>query len=1642
MGAKTSELCRNDGLLHPDIQNTFGDYQLFRHQIEALQLGVAGKDFVVTSGTGSGKSLTYLGTIFNHLFKEKKENGIKAVIVYPMNALINSQTEEIGKYRDNYQRSGRKFPITFAQYTGQQDDDARSGTKEELPDILLTNYMMLELILTRSGEQRIRDSIFKDLRYLVFDELHTYRGRQGADVSMLIRRIKAQAAQNVICIGTSATMVSGGTLQEQKEKVAEVATTIFGTPFTHEQIVTEYLTKSFKGEIPGKSELVNALGKEIVESAPESELLDNPIARWLENRVAIKQDGDLLKRGAPLTLAQIVKRLSDDSGVDNGVVLDKIVKFLRWLATVNAAKENKKYSHLPYRLHQFISQSGSVYITLGKGDACFITLDPGVSKQVGDKQLPLYPLVFSRFSGVEFICVKKDDDKKMLFSREFRDVIDEEEEEDISAGYLIRDTSIWNIEEEYQNLPDAWGKVDRHGNFIPNKNYMTRLPQKVYYDEKGNFSTDAQYENEGWFITAPLLFDPSAGMFFHGKTSESTKLGRLGSEGRSTSTTVLSFSLLKLLAESGYERCDQKLLSFTDNRQDAALQSGHFNDFIRTIQLRAAIYNALKKATVLEFSNIDQTVFDALGIVQDEYAKTPADFPSAIRDNENAFKMLLMYRILYDLRHGWRVVLPNLEQCALLKISYKNLQENCEAVACWKKIPWIQNLTVEDRMDLVYTVLDYLRRSYAVYSSGYLTQRVIEENERKIREKLKAPWTLEPSERFEEPCWMRYEQLDTKRHRKFYQSIGARSPMGRYLRGIAKINGIIMKEPDYVEFIRTFFDLLEGAGWVHSESAITIDGNESKTYQLCVEQVLWLLGDNKTVAVDKIRVKSYKANEIKPNQFFSGLYQTNFKNFKQFESREHTGQLSNDDRIDREDKFRKGDYSVLYCSPTMELGIDIKDLSVVHLRNVPPNPANYAQRSGRAGRSGQGALVFTSCSTYSPHDRNYFNKKQEMVAGVVAPPKIDLNNSELVETHLNALYLAKAGIGELKQSIKDIIDESSPSLPIRPDIQAKLKLSSIAISEVKNIFLRLLEQGNGSRRIGWLTPEGIEIKLSNAHSRFNDALVRWRKLYLVAKAQLEEAQAVIRDGRYKEGSSEKKDAYRKEKQADRQRALLRNETGTQKNDLSEFYPYRYLAAEGFLPGYNFTRLPIRTFIEIGDAGEYISRSRFVALREFGPRNMIYHNGARYKVEQLLTSDADKKLEDAKVAKSSGYILMDDEYNCEVCPITNISLTDGANKEMFTHLIKMAETRSVQVARISCEEEERLRQGYDIKTYFSVPCGKESIETAIIKNDNEAFLKLQYIPAANLVQINNRWRINKEVGFPMGMISGKWKNDSSASGKTTKDEKKSEEENLRVRLYTSDTADALYIQPIKALALDSNGVITLQFAIKRAIENVFQVEPGELGVELMGNVEHPNIFLYEAAEGSLGILSQFTGNSGIFGKIVNEAISLCRYDDPEYLEPASYDDLLSYYNQRYHQNIDRFLIKDALEKLLICHIDLVDKYAERDYDEHYQVLLRQVDPNSTMEVNFLNYLYNNNLRLPDAAQKRVEGIYVQPDFHYEPDIWVFCDGTPHDKDSVKENDIAVRGALRSRGDQVIVYYYKDSLEDLVENRSDIFKKVRQ
>ncbi|MCZ8283904.1 MAG: hypothetical protein O9353_00475 [Bacteroidia bacterium] len=228
--------------------------------------------------------------------------------------------------------------------------------------------------------------------------------------------------------------------------------------------------------------------------------------------------------------------------------------------------------------------------------------------------------------------------------------------------------------------------------------------------------------------------------------------------------------------------------------------------------------------------------------------------------------------------------------------------------------------------------------------------------------------------------------------------------------------------------------------------------------------------------------------------------------------------------------------------------------------------------------------------------------------------------------------------------------------------------------------------------------------------------------------------------------------------------------------------------------------------------------------------------------------------------------------------------------------------------------------------------------------------------------------------------------------------------------------------------------------------MFQVEGNEIGATIMGSEENPNILLYEASEGSLGVLSQIVEKPEFYAAVMNEAYSLCFMKNEkeipdEELSPATYEDLLSYYNQFYHLKINRKLIREALRNLKGSKVEVHINASFSSYEDQYQALQAGRDQTSSTEDAFLKYLYKNSLRLPDAVQPKVEHMFVRPDFYFKPNIYVFCDGTPHDNPAVQKDDLEKRSALKKDGYQVLSWYYKDKLEDFIIKRPDIFKKVK-
>lgn len=1631
-------------------------FKPYKHQEEALRLGAQNKHFVVISGTGSGKSVAYLSTIFNHLLRTnglKTTQGVHALIVYPMNALINSQFTAIEDLANKYSKDA--FPFTFKKYTGQESDTEKKAIIESKPNILLTNYVMLELMLVRAKEAPLRASIFEHLKFLVFDELHTYRGRQGSDVALLIRRLQEEARQELVCIGTSATMSNSENPVVQKEEVARVASKIFGVRIEADQVVTETLIKRITEASDEADVLRQSLHKPVNQNGSEQYLKSHPLAHWLEEKVALENKNGRWYRRKPLTLPQVIDRLSEATGVGHDICTQRLGELLNLIQQVNLRlfETGDKTSYLQFRLHQFFLQTGSVYATLEPKDTSLISLEEGSHVEKDGQLLPLFPLAFSRLSGETFFRVRRLGEQKLLPWPDFTAL--DPDEEPGEEGYFIFSPAdsedFWQDDLDYYKevLPSEWFDTRKSDRIDSKKKPL--IPQHIFVDKDGHISEeDRPGFSPGWFVKAPMALDISVqgGAFFDPRTRDNTKLARIGNEGRSTATTVLCISAALAMDQLNAPPHLQKVMSFTDNRQDAALQAGHFNDFISTALIRSAIYHALNMRGRLTHADMVQAVAAALDLNQEEYAETPSMLSSGRTANEKALQVYLFYRIMEDLRRGWRVILPNLEQCSLLTIDYEDLEEMAQE-HFWKQVPEMAGCSFEKRKRILFDLFEFMRSQFAIYSINYEPNQK-DNNENEIRQRLKAPWTLDNQERLYTPAWMRVDKTNARINT---ESLHYQSAWGKYLKH--EINKPGLRGERINEITRQILEVLAGPkmGYLKVNTAIDKD---QPLYQLPIERIIWKPGDYQTAPFDRVRLRMREDSFNVPNEYFKEFYRRDIQSLKYRLAGEHTGQLGAERRIQNELAFQHSDVikteqrlTALFCSPTMELGIDIAELNTVHLRNVPPSPANYVQRSGRAGRSGQGALVMTYCARQNPHDRHFFNQRIDMVAGIVMPPNLDLMNEELWKTHIHSIFLAACSLEQFDDSVEKILDIWQPNFPLLDEISRQLQLSEAALEAVRQKAGNMLQTAFKQGVPWWFNSRWLDDILRNTPQEFDRAFDRWRQLYSQAQEDQLAASRVINHPNISKNHPDYKDAKRRQDRAQEQMDTLRNKNKGEKSQ-SEFFPYRYLAAEGFLPGYNFPRLPRRVVVETSTTGgDFISRGRLQAITEFGPQNTIYYDGQKYQVNSMkLPPDQDGlSLQEAKISKQSGYILTGKEASLDTDPFSGADLNKADHVERINQLLEFQDSRATLTQRISCDEEERMRKGYEENIYFrSDHFESRRRVTAYFKG--EELLHLHYLPSAQIVKINRKWRVSKAQaeGFAINTRTGRWLTEREVEEYRNDPEKK--DLFTRVKLYTTATANSLYIEPCAKLNLQPDGVLTLLYALKRAIEQYFQIEPRELAAVLMGNPEHPNVFIYESAEGSLGVLSQIVTDVSTFREVTEIAYQICHFKDGAdqhhkgKLCEASYEDLLDYYNQRHHSRINRFSIQQALELLMDCRFDHTPGILS--YDEYFQKIYAQTDPNSRMERELLEHLHREGLRLPDRAQVNMSplGCYASADFVYERKrVAIFIDGAVHDKPQVAEADLTKRECLERLGWAVVEWNYREPVSEFVKKYPTIFTKAR-
>jgi ATP-dependent helicase YprA (DUF1998 family) len=1619
------------GILHEETARIFRradgrSFRLFRHQVEAIRLAAEGKSFVVTSGTGSGKSFCYFIPMVDVVVRWPEAPGPVAIVVYPMNALVNSQEQALRELARRYrERTGREMPVRFARYTGETPEEEREQIRRHPPHILLTNYVMAELLLVRP-EDRILVAPSSPLParhsplFLVFDELHTYRGRQGADVAMLVRRLRARLERpSVVHIGTSATLVAHpqATPEERRQVVADFASRFFGTSITPAEVIEETLEPATIGGAPAPEELREALAGPFPEEIEA--LRRHPLARWVEYALGVQEEADgRLRRRTPRPLSELARVLAQSTGCPEEECRRTLEELFSHVAQRNRQLPEPFFA---FKLHQFISQGRAVYATL----------EPPAQREFSAEgemvdRRPFFPLRFCRVCGQDYYHAVRTADRFLPYP-----LGEELPEEEGQGGYLgfMED---W----DESRLPDDWR--DEQGRIT--RIWRERVPQPVWVRPDGTFSSQPlEGAQQAWWQARKFWLCLRCGEYYTEREQDFTKLSRLSSEGRSSATTVLAAAVLRYAAQSGTVR--DKLLSFTDSRQDASLQAGHFNDFVQMAVLRSGLYAALRQHTTLRFDNVARETVRHMGLEPRDVAHNPTLDPGspAARQVWEVFRDLTEYRLYADLRRGWRVLQPNLEEAGLLRIEYDGLREICAQEQIWSTLPPLRVCSAQERFRIVHAVLDHFRKRLAI-EVGVLDREFQQQLRRRTEQRLNEFWGLDPDADFlyEASWFVRPTNRAGHLPQGVFYRLTARAPIGRFLRESLQLDA-----NKHDTLLPVFLELLVSQGFLRRGDPL--DGYER--YRLDAGCLIWRLGEGVPPLPDPVYARGHR-EAMPANPFFQRLYQEAARELASLEAREHTAQVvSPGERQRRERRFRwlpedERDPALgrrlpyLVCSPTMELGVDIADLDVVHLRNVPPTPANYAQRSGRAGRQGQAGLIVTYCAAGSSHDQYFFRNRADMVAGAVRAPRLELANEALIRAHVQAEWLAQVSV-PLRQSVEEVVDtDRLPELPLRENVAHQIQLGTEQRGRLRERLERILAfDRQVLENSGWFTEAWLDRVIAEAPQVFNRAFDRWRELYRIATVQLQRAQEELARARTTEAQQQ---ARRLQEEALRQRnLLLQLEVAREESD---FFPYRYLATESFLPGYNFPALPVRAWVPRGE-GEFIARPRVLAIREFAPHNIVYHEGAKWQVRRFLSPPGglEQRRRNHRLCLECGAFA---EPHLERCPVCH-TLFDGTNSEIRT-LLDLPNVRLVRRARITCNEEERVRLGYEIQVSYQFAPAESGYRRAEadVRNGDNALLRLIYGPAATLLYTNRGWRGRPE-GFVVDLSLGELLTDGQverqAASTTSPSPPSSTPNRARLALCVWETQNVLLVRLLDpGLREDPILEASLLYAFKRGIEQAFQLEESELDVQQVGRGTHRALLFYEAAEGGLGVLRRLVEEPGALALVAQQALRICHFapdgtDQKAECSRACYECLLSFHNQAEARLVDRHRIRSIL--LDVCQAQVEQRVQGTSREEHLRWLRSRTQ--SELERRFLDFLAEGGYRLPEEAQKSFQEPRCIADFFYTPNVVIFCDGPPHDQPEQQHLDEHLRCELVARGYRVLTVRWDEPLDEQVRRYPEVF-----
>jgi len=957
-----------------------GNFRLYKHQEQAIRKIVLEKqNIVVSTGTGSGKTECFLVPILDYLTREKEERklrpGVRALIIYPMNALVNDQLRRLRNELRNYPS------ITFARYTGDTLDERKNArtdyikqfkkeplknellSREEIhqtpPHILITNYSMLEFLLLRPKATPLFDGEYaRSWRFIVLDEVHVYDGAKGSEIGLLLRRLKDRVFQNKkpLCIATSATIGD----ESKNKEVALFAQSIFGEEFYPSNVIravyqADHITKDnlwtlnfdprelledLENETDFHSVLIKyrpdfAFAGDNIREALYCFFCDNyeiySIKKLLSNRICtLREVADLVFNGDEEKAAALVE------------------------LAFKAKKGREEL--LPIRYHFFVKCAEGLFATLSeKGGLQEAFLDKRKEVIKGGKRYKVFELSSCNNCGEIFITG--------FVGRNRILSIDTYDEDDI--------LNLNRQERVYLQLSDSSEILDEDEIWGEKSNDATRYPvwlniytgalrefDKNLLQEKGYIKVYKIKTHQGEDSWKGIKKCPSCGA-----TGRNKPLAYRFVTGEEVPQAVLLKSLYKYLPED-----NRKVLVFSDSRQDAAYFAPFFKSFYEDNLNRAKIYKILKKEVRLNLEDLVDELVDR-------------DKGGPKHRIKKSYKLAILKEFL---RVGKD---DDLEGVGLVRFL---LKENIEK-GLLKRLFFLReqpyDLTEGEVKSLLYNLLCTIRLSYAV-ETDFRIEDIVE--------------FLSDTP---------YFKLETDGNKLCKGWLPARKTNKR-LEYLYKIFPGFDKNVLKKVLKRIWDQLIRSDIFVVRQGQAKLDW---KLWDIEIADNVFICNKCGNIYHHNVRGKCLTINcngklegfnKKLPSKF--GYYIENYESFPFYPMKisEHTAQLDRKKGQDLQKSFERGETNILSCSTTFELGVDIGSLQTVFLHNVPPRPDNYVQRAGRAGRTLDSVAFILTYAKRRSHDLKYFGDVASLIKGEIKPPAVNVSNIRIVKRHLNAIALS------------------------------------------------------------------------------------------------------------------------------------------------------------------------------------------------------------------------------------------------------------------------------------------------------------------------------------------------------------------------------------------------------------------------------------------------------------------------------------------------------------------------------------------------------------------------------------------------------------------------------------------------------------